>query len=74
MIIMAVDLGKAVGYPAPMSRLTRTASGPFKKENCLTLAEVQEKMDQGEIDSVFLPIESIFSEFPRFDADANVWE
>lgn len=71
---LAVDLGKALGYPAHMSRLTRTASGPFKKENCLTLAEVQEKMDQGEIDSVFLPIESIFSEFPRFDADANVWE
>lgn len=71
---LAVDLGKALGYPAHMSRLTRTASGPFAKKNCLTLAEVQEKMDQGEIDSVFLPIESIFSEFPRFDVDNEVWE
>lgn len=71
---LAVDLGKGLGYPAHMSRLTRTASGPFSKENCLTLAEVQEKMDLGEIDSVLLPIESIFSEYPRFDVNSEVWE
>lgn len=71
---LAVDLGSALGYPAHMSQLTRTASGPFVKENCLTLKDVQERMDNGTIQAAFLPIESVFAEFPKFDAPIEVWD
>lgn len=71
---LAVDLGEALGYPAHMSRLTRTASGPFEKVDCVTLDEVRALMESGAIASIFLPIESVFADFPRFDAETETWD
>lgn len=44
---LAVDIGKALGYPAHMSHLVRLQTGDFCKDDCVTLEEI-EKTDQGE--------------------------
>lgn len=38
---LCVDIGQKLGYPAHMSQLIRTTSGPFHLEDCLTLAELE---------------------------------
>lgn len=38
---LCVDIGKALGYPAMMSELVRTQSGPFRKEDCITIDQLK---------------------------------
>ncbi|WP_086348155.1 tRNA pseudouridine(55) synthase TruB [Candidatus Enterococcus clewellii] len=64
---LSVDTGKVLGVPAHMSELVRTGSGGLNKEQCVTLAEVAEKMEQEAIKDVLLPIEVAVSGFPKFD-------
>lgn len=67
---LAVQIGEALGYPAHMHELVRTASGTFTKENCLTLAQVQEKVDNNELEFI-LPVEFALSEFPYVEIDQS---
>lgn len=71
---LAVDLGLSLGFPAHMSRLTRTASGPFKKSDCLTLDQVRTLMESHSIDSCLRPIEMVFTDLPRFEIGPTVWD
>lgn len=64
---LSVDTGKALGVPAHMSELVRTASGGLQQEQCVTLAEVAAKMEQEAIADVLLPIEVAIAGFPRYD-------
>lgn len=66
---LAVQIGEALGFPAHMHALVRTASGTFKKDNCLTLAQVQELTDAGEIAQKILPVEYALSEFPYVEIE-----
>ncbi|OEH92315.1 tRNA pseudouridine(55) synthase TruB [Bacillus solimangrovi] len=38
---LAVDIGKALGYPAHMSKLTRHSSGGFQLEDCVTFDKIE---------------------------------
>lgn len=71
---LAVDLGAALGYPAYMSSLTRTMSGSFTKEDCLTLQQVAEAMANGEIDGHLKPIESVFATYQQIALDDELWD
>lgn len=66
---LAVDLGAKMGYPAHMSDLTRILSGTFKASDCLTLAQVAEKMEQQEIEEALFPLEFGLKELASFDID-----
>ncbi|WP_042472010.1 tRNA pseudouridine(55) synthase TruB [Bacillus ndiopicus] len=68
---LAVQIGEMLGYPAHMQELVRTASGTFTKENCLTLAEVQESMDRGQIFEQMLPVEYALNSYPFIEIDAT---
>lgn len=70
---LAVDLGKALGYPAHMSDLVRTQSGGFTKEQALTLAQVQEVKDAGKLDEWLLPIEYGVKKFSRVDITDDLY-
>lgn len=71
---LAVDLGRQLGYPAHMSDLTRVLSGTFKASDCLTLAQVAEKMEQEEIDEVLFPLEFGLKDLASFDIDETLWD
>lgn len=38
---LCVDIGKQLGFPAMMSNLVRTRSGPFRREECITIEELR---------------------------------
>ena len=68
---LAVQIGEALGYPAHMAELVRTASGTFMKENCFTLAQVAELMQADNVDACILPIEYALSDYPYIEIDQS---
>ncbi|HHH5992149.1 TPA: tRNA pseudouridine(55) synthase TruB [Listeria monocytogenes] len=68
---LAVMIGELLGYPANMSKLERTRSGFFKKEDCLTLAEIDEMMQAS--DSSFLyPLEKGIESMAKLVIDEEI--
>ncbi|EFX40734.1 tRNA pseudouridine(55) synthase TruB [Streptococcus peroris] len=47
---LSVDLGEKLGYAAHMSHLTRTSAAGLQLEYSLTLEEIAEKVEAGELD------------------------
>ena len=47
---LSVDLGERLGYAAHMSYLTRTSAAGLKLDDALTLSEIEEKVQAGELD------------------------
>ncbi|OCS92367.1 tRNA pseudouridine(55) synthase TruB [Caryophanon latum] len=69
---LAVQIGEALGYPAHMYELVRTASGTFSKDNCFTLAQVAELMENEQIDDALLPVEHALRDYPYVEITADV--
>lgn len=63
---LAVMIGERLGYPAHMSNLKRIQSAAFLLKDCLTLEEVQERMDSGTIFEVLRPLEKALSHLPKY--------
>lgn len=64
---LAVQIGEALGYPAHMQALVRTASGTFTQDNCFTLAQVAELMETEQINTCILPVEYALSDYPYIE-------
>lgn len=47
---LSVDLGEKLGYAAHMSHLTRTSAAGLELEDALTLDEIAEKVEAGQLD------------------------
>ena len=47
---LSVDLGEKLGYAAHMSQLTRTSAAGLQLEDSLTLEEIAEKVEAGQLD------------------------
>ncbi|KXT78651.1 tRNA pseudouridine(55) synthase TruB [Streptococcus sp. DD13] len=47
---LSVDLGEKLGYAAHMSQLTRTSAAGLQIEDALTLSEISEKVEMGNLD------------------------
>lgn len=61
---LCVDIGRKLGLPAVMSGLVRTATGGITLDKCFSLEEIELRMEQGTIESVFLPIDEAISHIP----------
>lgn len=70
---LAVDIGKTLGYPAHMSELTRIESGPILAEQTSTLAEIEEAVNAGTIEELFLPIDYGLKDFTKLTIDDELW-
>ena len=68
---LAVQIGEALGYPAHMAELVRTASGTFTKESCYTLAQVAELVEAENVNACILPVEHALSDYPYIEIDAS---
>lgn len=71
---LLVDLGKALGYPAHMSQLTRIEAGGFKEDQTFTLEEVATALEEGRLEEVFHPMEEAVKDRPSFDLAPDLWE
>ncbi len=54
------DLGKELGCGAVMTSLERTASAGFTREQALTVSQVEEIFNKGDIDNVLMNVEKAF--------------
>ncbi|GKU82517.1 tRNA pseudouridine(55) synthase TruB [Niallia sp. NCCP-28] len=63
---LAVMIGEMLGYPAHMSKLTRTRSATMTKKDCLTIEEVAEKQQNGTIEKYLRPLEDALCDLPKF--------
>jgi tRNA pseudouridine synthase B len=64
---LSVDLGKALGVEAHMSQLTRIKSGPFHTEDCITLDELNELVQNNKAQEALKPVDLVFEDYPRMD-------
>ncbi|WP_225340772.1 tRNA pseudouridine(55) synthase TruB [Lysinibacillus capsici] len=64
---LAVQIGEALGYPAHMKELVRTASGTFTRENCFTLGQVAELMEAEQVATCILPVEYALADYPYIE-------
>lgn len=63
------DIGQALGCGAYVSKLHRTACGPFNAQQMLTLEELEQHLEDGTLDQQLLPIESAVPHWPQVKLD-----
>lgn len=61
---LCVDIGQALGYPAHMSHLVRVKSGPFTKQQCVTLSDLEQVPPHEWRLRWLLPLEAGLIQFP----------
>ena len=59
------DIGQKLGCGATMTALERTKSGQFTKENAYTLSEIEKIRDEGRLEEILLPVDTVFSNLPE---------
>lgn len=64
---LAVQIGEKLGYPAHMSKLVRTASGTFTADNCVTLNQVQDLVDQNLLTTNLYDLDYALQSMPKFE-------
>ena len=64
---LAVQIGEKLGFPAHMSHLVRTASGTFTPDNCLTLSQVQERVDNKTLDDYLYELDYALQDMPKIE-------
>lgn len=64
---LAVAIGEKLGYPAHMSSLIRTASGPFTLNDCVTFEELENT--ESSLDNYLFPLEEGITHFPKWTVD-----
>jgi tRNA pseudouridine55 synthase len=60
------DIGRLLGVGGCMDSLVRTKVSVFPIEEALTLTEIEEYRDRGELDKILLPVDSVFEGLPQF--------
>lgn len=58
------DIGEALGCGGCMSSLRRLGAGEFSLENAYSLQQVQQAADEGSVQELLLPVDSLFSACP----------
>jgi tRNA pseudouridine55 synthase len=61
---LCVDIGKALGYPAVMSELVRTATGPIVLAQCISLAELSELAKRDAVNSRLISTDAAIAHLP----------
>ena len=65
------DIGQSLGCGGCMSALRRVRAGEFSIDNAHTLDEIWQASQKGEAESLLLPVDSLFREYPSLSVDAR---
>ena len=63
------DIGEKLGCGGCLSQLRRLQAGTFLLENAFSMDQVQAAADRGEAQSLLLPVDSLFPEYPELRVD-----
>lgn len=66
---LAVAIGEKLGYPAHMSSLIRTASGPFALSDCVTFEQLENTSLP--LENYLFPLERGIAHFPKWTVDTE---
>lgn len=66
------DMGASLGTGAVLTALRRERSGDFSVENAHSLEEISEAARQGRAEELFLPVDSLFSQYPAVTLDPDL--
>ena len=69
---LAEDLGAVLGCGAHVTRLRRTAAGPFGEAEAITLECVSALFDTPELDALLLPADAAVADRPRLELTDNL--
>lgn len=70
---LAVDIGKALGFPAHMSQLQRTSSGGIQADETFTFEEIERAMEEEKIDDIMLSLPHVFKRFPQVELNDDLY-
>lgn len=59
--VLLEDIGRALGVPATMAALRRTAASGFTQEQAVTFAQVEQAKAQGALAQMLLGVETVFA-------------
>ncbi|MFC0558561.1 tRNA pseudouridine(55) synthase TruB [Halalkalibacter alkalisediminis] len=68
---LAVDIGRKLGYPAHMSDLVRTLSGPYQLEDSFTFEDLELKKELGTLTEVLIPFDTAVGYLPKVVVDSE---
>jgi tRNA pseudouridine55 synthase len=71
---LAVMIGEILGFPAHMSMLKRIRAATFEMDDCVTFAEIEKLMENGQIQEVLRPLEAGLSHLPKYIISDKVAE
>lgn len=71
---LAYDLGERLGYGAHLSALIRTRSGPFVLSESVTLERIAEAIEQGTLEHLVSPADTVLQQYPALHLDAATVE
>ena len=66
---LAVDIGRRLGYPAHLSQLTRTRSGAFPIDKCVTFDDIEVAIEKGTVEELIQPIKLALKEMKQLIVD-----
>ncbi|GFN31847.1 tRNA pseudouridine(55) synthase TruB [Paenibacillus xylaniclasticus] len=71
---LCVDIGKKLGVPAAMAELTRTVSGGFTREDCLTIEQIAQLQQDGHLQSRIMSVDRALLHMPEAIATGRAAE
>lgn len=69
---LCVDIGKSLGVPATMAKLTRSMSGGITRERCLTLEQIEELQQKGELAGRLIDADEAIDHLPEAKVGGNL--
>ncbi|SEN57021.1 tRNA pseudouridine synthase B [Amphibacillus marinus] len=69
---LAVDIGRALGYPAHMSHLIRTRTADFTEATAIGLDQLESLKQEGDLQRILLPIEAGLTHLPIHNVSASL--
>lgn len=70
---LAVDLAKQLGYPGTMASLTRLKSGGFELDQTLSLADVEDEVNNNTIENYIYPPRFVLQDYPQITLNTQQW-
>ena len=65
------DIGRMLGCGAVLTSLRRTEASGISIDRCMTLAQAQEYKDNGILESILLPVDALFEDYPAVYISEN---
>ncbi|WP_372631710.1 tRNA pseudouridine(55) synthase TruB [Cohnella sp.] len=70
---LCVDIGRKLGVPAVMAELVRLESAGIRREQCVTLEEIPELLENGALEGKLLAADKLLKQFPSATAAEPEW-